>query len=43
MVNLTTFQVETLFDALEGINLKLEALGIVEDCGGMTYEEARDI
>jgi hypothetical protein len=37
MVNLTTKQVETLFEVLEDIGSKLKALGIVEVGSETTY------
>jgi hypothetical protein len=41
-VNHRTKQVETLFDVLEDIDPKLEALGIVEINGVMSYNKGAD-
>lgn len=42
LVNRRTKQVETLFDVLEDIDPKLEALGIVEINGAMVYNKGTD-
>jgi hypothetical protein len=41
-VNRRTKQVETLFDVLEDIDSKLEALGIIEINGAMVYNKGTD-
>jgi hypothetical protein len=37
-VNLTTTQVETLLGELEYIELRLNALGVIEKISGMTHD-----